>query len=141
MPLNIELFKKIRERIATIPESYSQYVFIKNSPVAPCGTVCCIAGDAIICNAATVADGIASLRQMDDTAAPDDSQWGQLIPHVAQDLLGLDDAEAAVLFEFAENHWPEPFRGGFILADSDAERSRVAVAFLDHIIETGKVLE
>lgn len=35
--LNIELFKKVRDRIAEIPESYDQRHFLKETDAAPCG--------------------------------------------------------------------------------------------------------
>lgn len=139
--LNIELFKKVRERIATVPESYNQRVFVEDSRIAPCGTVCCIAGETVICAASTVSEGVTNLKLMDDLTAPDGSQWVSLIPHTAQQLLRLSDKEAKALFEFAENGWPEPFRGRYMDTSDDTDRANVAVLLLDHIIATGKVLE
>lgn len=54
--LNIELFKKVREKIATTPEAYNQSVFARASTVAPCGTVACIAGWACVLSGAMDAE-------------------------------------------------------------------------------------
>lgn len=139
--LNIELFRKVRDRIAATPESYRQDTYCSPSLVAPCGTVCCIAGEAIICNAATVEQGITALKHMDGDVAT-----------VAARLLGLIDQQqdyyelhfdhpARRLFNGCPHEaWPEPFRSQWLVAPRD-EEPYVAVAFLTHIIETGKVLE
>lgn len=136
--LNIELFRKIRDRIQAIPESYNQQVWMTGSTEAPCGTAACIAGEAIICAAPSVEQGVKDLRRhiADDNA-----------PETAADLLGLegdwyneDEGEAAI-FSSGGKGWAQPYRGMFRRARSGAGRARAAVAYLDHIIETGKVLE
>lgn len=138
--LNIELLKKVRNRIATVPESYSQRHFVKRSSKAPCGTVCCLAGETIICAAPTISEGVEELKAIEFASAPNDgSPWSSLIPHRAQELLGLNDSDAWDLFEYAENNWPEPFRSQYAAAQSNTERANVAVLLLDQIITTGKV--
>jgi len=144
--LNIELFKKIRERIATIPESYDQEQWITRTPKAPCGYAACLAGEAIICNAPTVEQGIAELRSLKE------SDKNDVIPARAAALLGLsgswkrfiesggDDVEIAgesIIFDGHADHWPREYRSQF----HDGDEAGAAVAYLDHIIETGKVLE
>lgn len=42
--LNIELLKKVRDKIASTPEAYDQSVYGRVSKEAPCGTAACIAG-------------------------------------------------------------------------------------------------
>jgi hypothetical protein len=144
--LNIELFKKIRDRIAEIPEAYDQSVYCRRDDRAPCGTAACLAGEAIICSAPTVGEGVEHLRHYDRR---------DLIPETAAILLGLPRPmwgygqpprynETARLFAcHADNvvFWPEPFASQFQAALNATERAAVAVAYLDHIIETGKVLE
>lgn len=135
---NIELFKKMRERIATIPDSYNQSVFVTRSAKAPCGTAACLAGEAIICNAANVSDGIAELKRLDGADYP----WA--VADRAAALLRLagnfgafadeDDAEAAgetLIFDGEADYWPEPYRSQFKRGDEAA----AAVALLDDIIE------
>lgn len=146
--LNIELFKKVRDRIAAVPESYDQSTYRRADRRAPCGTAACLAGEAIICDAPTVEDGVAELREYDDV---------DFVAERAAELLGLPQPDwgkhsetgdgynvTARLFACHEDYevfWPEPFASQFAEAGTTSERSRVAVAYLDHIIATGKVLE
>lgn len=53
MALNIELFKKVRRKIKSIPKSYDQRNVHRKSRLAPCGTACCIGGWADILSAPT----------------------------------------------------------------------------------------
>lgn len=138
--LNIELFKKIRDRIATIPESYGQHYWVDDSSESPCGTVACLAGEAIICAAPTVDAGIAELRRLDES---DDEL---AVPVRAAFLLGLTgDYSKPEYKQMGETNmfwgdgrgWPEPFRS--VLRNGN--QAAAAVAYLDHIIETGKILE
>ena len=145
--LNIELFKKIRERIATIPESYDQESWVEPDAASPCGTVACLAGHAVICNAPTVEQGLDdlyTLKRRDPFYA---------VPERAAILLGLggswralvDDGNAVAagetaIFDTDAEYWPAQYQERFICGKGP-EKARVAVAYLDHIIETGKVLE
>ena len=141
--LNVTLLKKIRDRIAEIPESYDQSVYVIESPKAPCGTAACLAGEAIICNARSVEAGIKSLRLTDAKG---------LVSYRAARLLGLprpnwgadDEAynDAAKLFYSSSDYkvgWPEPFGSAFNRAKSTKQRAKVVVDYLDHIIETGNI--
>lgn len=136
-PLNIELFQKVRNRIATIPESYDQSKWCTDSQEAPGGTAACLAGETIICAAPSVKAGIKRLR---DLAEGD----GDGVPFEAARLLGLPAPvythpynESALLFFAHAYGWPEPFRTQFL----EGEEAEAAVALIDHIIETGKVIE
>lgn len=145
--LNIELFKKIRQRIAEIPESYDQDYWVEDSAESPCGTVACLAGHAIICDAPTIERGISDLhrlKQRDPLKA---------VPRRAAKLLGLTgswtkyvdtSSESAggetIIFDSDAAGWPEPFQSDFQMAGGRG-KSQVAVRYLDHIISTGKVLE
>jgi hypothetical protein len=140
--LNIELFKKIRDRIATIPESYDQDTWVKSSLSSPCGTVACLAGETIICAAPSVEQGIRELQRLD-------RQGEYLVPKVAAELLGLEgdydgDDEVdneTMIFVADAAYWPWPYRDQFREAETGARRAEIAVAYLDHIISSGKVLE
>lgn len=141
--LNIELFKKVRDRIATIPESYDQSTWFADTRRSPCGTVACLAGETIICDAPTVDEGISRLRRMYER-----DDVGFDIPNLAARLLGLNGLYSeshvdneAVIFVGGAECWPEPYRAQFTNAQSKRAEAAVAVAYLDHIIETGKVLE
>lgn len=135
MELNIELFKKIRERIATVPQSYNQTLWYTHEPTSPCGTAACLAGEAIICAAPTLAEGIANLR----VHALDHDD----VPHTAGELLGLGrgyySRPGSTIFDGDASGWPVPYRLQYQEADSDVERAAAAVAFLDYIIATGSI--
>jgi hypothetical protein len=146
--LNIELFKKIREKIATTPEAYDQSVFARRSVTAPCGTAACIAGWACVLSGAMDAEEL--MRRERANGAEFRS-----IEITAKSALGVDDDEAETLFtedpegtsfDWSEDDdergggWPQPFAGQWEDA-TRSERPRIAIAFLDHIIETGKILE
>lgn len=141
--LNIKLFKKIREKIATTPEAYDQGAWGRREETAPCGTAACVAGWACALSGVATTEELAVARTGIVRAG-----W---IADIAATRLGLEDDEAAVLFnprpadedlsdEYAP--WPEPFASQWRSARKDVlKESRAAVAYLDHIIETGKVLE
>lgn len=144
--LNIELFKLIREKIATTPEAYDQSVFARPSVKAPCGTAACIAGWACVLSGAMDAGEL--MRRERASGAE-----YQTIEITAKGALGLDDDDAEVLFDEnpagrldwhedseRDGGWPEPFASQW----EDSTRSQqpqIAVAYIDHIISTGKVLE
>lgn len=61
--LNVKLLRKVRNRIATIPESYDQSRWVQSNDKAPRGTMACLAGEAIICSQPSVGEGIKTLRR------------------------------------------------------------------------------
>lgn len=148
--LNIELLRKVRDRIRDIPESYDQTHWAAPSETSPCGTTACIAGETIICAATTVKDGIAKLNRLQNGRH-------ESIPTAAAKLLGLPDPkwefqggrnETAILFDSVLDDddvltvaWPKQFKARYDRARTVRGRARAAAAYLDHIIETGKVLE
>ena len=149
--LNIELFKKIRDKIASVPTAYDQEEFGRPEESAPCGTACCIAGWACVLGGALPLDVVRHAAIAD----PLNREKGlyKLIPKRAAKLLGVSRQEADVLFtpmpqgEYDDEEgiesrppWPEPFSDQWEFA-SEEQRADIAVDYLDHIIETGKVLE
>ena len=143
--LNIELFKAIREKIATTPEAYDQSVFARPENAAPCGTAACIAGWACVLSGEMSTD---ELKRRERAKGEEFLS----IESTATRVLGLDGDEADILFteapagrseEWYEDDeryggWPEPFATQW---EEESALERVAIAYLDHIIETGKVLE
>lgn len=142
--LNIELFKKVRDRIAAIPESYDQRTYYSKSDTAPCGTVCCIAGEAIICSAPTIAEGVANLHEISSRHRSVASTGARLLGLIGDDehyyFLDFDHPARRLFHEAPHQAWPEPFRSQWLEAAQD-EEPRIAIAYLDHIIETGRVLD
>lgn len=126
--LNIELLKKVRDKIATTPEAYDQAIWGRSAEDAPCGTAACIAGWAAHLS------GNVNLEYL-QTHSRDCG-----IGDIAEDALGLETRERYVLFaSYPYQEWPEPFALNWKNAVSHKERALVAVAFLDEIIETGEV--
>lgn len=96
--LNVELFKKIREKIATTPEAYDQGSYGRKEPNAPCGTAACIAGWA------SLLSGRVELAQVQSCNVFDKSM--DLVHDSAVGALGLNDEESAILFtEDPGGHW------------------------------------
>jgi hypothetical protein len=154
--LNIELFKAIREKIATTPAAYDQETWGRRDGSAPCGTACCIAGWACVLNGDVSIEDARALG-WDGEIGADGISDGRHVSDVASEALGLSADDADTLFtslpegereDYDDDGndvfacgWPEPFATNWRLSSSDSERASVAVAYLDHIIETGSVLE
>jgi len=135
--LNIELFKAVREKIATAPTAYRQTAIATLDERSPCGTAACIGGWADILSAPTPEE-------------KEERMEGRVDLNRAANSLGLEgkdfwselETERALLFAaFPEDWWPTPFSEQWRAAKSEIERTKIAVAYLVHIIETGRVLE
>jgi hypothetical protein len=149
--LNIELFKAVREKIATTPEAYDQMLWGRADSSAPCGTAACIAGWACFLSNNASLEEVRASRRFGELSP------NRYVPDIARDALGLDEDEAEILFtsepggeweDYDDNGegvyyggWPNRFADMWRGAANQARQAEVAVAYLDHIIETGKVLE
>lgn len=146
--LNIELLKAIREKIATTPEAYDQSVFARRSVTAPCRTAACIAGWACVLS------GVMDAEELIRRERANGAEF-QSIEIIAKGALCIDDDDAETLFtedpagtrfdwseddEERDGGWPQPFASQWEDA-TRTEQPRIAIAYLDHIIETGKVLK
>jgi|SRR6185503_17664585 len=145
--LNIELFKKIREKIAATPEAYDQETYGRREEEAPCGTAACIAGWACVLSDRVPLLTLQRQRYISNLD----------IPFLAAEALNLTVDEADILFsgnpdwddgaETDVRAWPEPYASDWSASKTLPEitqlkeQARIAVAYLDRIIETGKVLE
>lgn len=151
---NIELFMAVRDKIAATPEAYDQAIWGRHEDDAPCGTACCIAGWACVLG------GVVSPEEIRDTGASGvigQIGEGRNVGDLAEVALGLSEQEGNVLFtsmpegewdnfdndgnDIYSGGWPEPFGSQWRNAVGDEERARAAVAYLNHIIETGRVLD
>lgn len=132
--LNFPLWVKVRNRIAAVPESYDQTTFKRRSKIAPCGTVACLAGETIICAAPSVKKGVQALFS---------TRYGSVSGR-AENLLGLGldgCGYESEIFAGDGTGWPEPYFSMYDSANSQRQQARAAVAYLTHVIRTGKVLE
>lgn len=139
--LNIALLKKVRNRIKRIPESYNQEKWYGRSIASPCGTVACLAGETIICAAPTVVQGINDLRELANSNHDD-------VPVQAAKLLGLRgnyfsgvNEGQTKIFRGGGYGFPEPYRTQYQKARTRKDKAAVTVAYLDHVIATGKILK
>lgn len=149
--LNIELFKKVRNKIKTTPNAYDQGTFGRRSKAAPCGTAACIAGWACVLS------GQMDTETLYATSALDPLE----VQRKAAEVLRLSEEEADILFvgspegesydpeeewdnEYNVEGWPAPYGQDWYDARRrdklEARAPRIAVAYIDHIIKTGKVL-
>jgi hypothetical protein len=117
------------------PESYFQGTWVKRDSNAPCGAVACLRGEAEICNAPNVKEGIKRLFHQE--------RLGDMIDSGAT-LLGLNPEEADIMFDGSAYCWPDKYKLAYESADMAEDpkrRARAAVNYLTHVIRTGKVLE
>lgn len=132
--INKELLAKVRDKILAEPDSYNQEVFAQS--LAPCQTACCIAGHALI---------ISGRRTVEEVLHCYEEDYPEYINAGLEAAieLGLEGPMAMdVLFTaYPDLNWPSPFRGMWRNAETSSERAEVAAAFINHIIETGKVTE
>lgn len=136
--LNKRLLRKVRNRIAKIPESYDQNHFWLDSSNAPCGTVACLAGETIIVSRPTVKQGLQSLRRLTNSVFCVTADHP--VARRAASLLGVSDAEAVAMFDGDGERWPQPYRAQFERAGGPQTRAKVAVAYLDECLKRGKVI-
>lgn len=146
--LNRPLIEKMIARMTEKPEAYDQgvvvaslddlRVLIKDGDALPrpdpqCGAAGCLIAQTIICNAPTVAQGIATLKRLDS----DGDAEGR-----AAKLLGMPFETAWSLFFHWKDKWPEPYRTRFVNAKTYRGQASAAVALLRAILRTdGKILE
>lgn len=137
MALNKRLLRKVRNRIAEIPESYDQNHFYRQEEKSPCGSAECLAGETIISAAPTVKQGIITLRRLNGR------MWYSIsdspVTRRAAKLLGLTVDEAEKMFGGTAEEWPSPFRAQFQRAKRPRTKARIAVAYLDECLKRGKV--
>ena len=142
MKLNKPLIRKMIKRIETKPETYYQgnYVvrgtnfnsWIKDGRPDPvCGTVACLAGEAIICSEKSIRKGITKLVRLDNKGDTKD---------VAERLTGIGAWTG--VFRAAAVDWPSPYREQWDGAKTYKGKARAAVNLLKAILRTdGKILE
>jgi hypothetical protein len=142
--LNLELLRKVRNRIAEIPESYDQSWFAVSNPDSPCGTAACLAGETIICAAPSISGGISHLNMLNEQWLDSDAEHLRAAPPVveAASLLGITSEDACQMFESDGRDWPAPYSNQFedaLNAGSSFDQAQVAVAYLDECLKRGKV--
>lgn len=129
--MNKEVVRRMIKRIESVPEGYDQGVlYIRSSDKAPCGTVACLAGEAVICSRPRLSDGLAYALKLNKTPAA--------VPRKAEKLLGL--APEHNVFKVNAQGWPSPFREEFQQSISQKERAQIAAAYLREALRRGAMV-
>lgn len=135
MKRNKRLLLKAAKRIEEIPRSYRQSEYYKESGSAPCGTVCCLAGEIIIASERSMRKGVEKLAKLDNAYATGYWVDGHPIRRAATKLSGLTESESLAVFGTSNaGSWPKPFRSMFRKG-----RARAAVALLRYLADGGRV--
>lgn len=123
-----KVVRRMIKRLDTVPESYEQSAwFIEEDEGSPCGTVACLAGEAVICSANTVKQGIKLALENFDMIVP-----------LAEKVLGLHGNHG--LFDCAGSGWPRRYRKALQDANSRKEKANVAAAYLRESLERGTLI-
>lgn len=128
--INRRVVKRMVERIETLPESYDQGAFYaERSEKSPCRTVACLAGEAIICNAATYDAGLKQLHKL--------VVYGG-VSFTATTILKLPWNHG--VFGQDASCWSAPFNEQFAKARTKKAQAKVAVAYLRECLERGTMI-
>jgi hypothetical protein len=128
MTMNKAVVRKMIKRLESVPEHYDQEAYyVERNDKAPCGTVACLAGEAVICSAKTVKAGIESAF----------AEYGS-IPERAEMILGLHHLQHSV-FASDGGGWPQPYRTQFAQSQK-ADQSKIAVAYLKEALKRGTMI-
>ena len=131
--MNITLLKKIRTAILAKPKRFDMGWWIEtNMGYAPCGTVACLAGFAVLLNETKGSTGPKAWRAAADRRAPDQDS----IANEAQKILDLNASQRTALF--AVGGWPLTFQEAYREAQTEAQQAKAAAARITHLIKTGK---
>jgi hypothetical protein len=90
-----------------------------------CNTAACLAGEAVL---------------MEDGFPTETPGWFTSVLPRAVEILGLDDVQSERLFYLwsrdEDHYWPTKFKSEYEAAKTPLERVNVAIARIDHFIET-----
>lgn len=153
--LNIPRFVQLRDHIKQFPETYNQGVWgvRKKQAKTACGTVACLAGRDLII--AKIATPLEVGKQMWRRGKRKGEYIGSSDFRVlASSDLRLTSEESDRLFGPGMN-WPTPYGTrmqeaywGYMIDMSDDDhlnwslrQSKIAIAYLSHIISTGRILD
>jgi hypothetical protein len=128
MAMNKAVVRKMIKRLESVPEHYDQEAYyVERNDKAPCGTVACLAGEAVICSAKTVKAGIElAFAEYDH------------ISERAEEILGLPRLQHAV-FASDGGGWPEPYRTQFAQSQK-ADQSKIVAAYLKEALKRNTMI-
>lgn len=136
--MNKEVVRKMIERLEAVPQSFDQSAYwIYEDGEAPCGTVACLGGEAVICAAPTLEEGIAEVFFIKSTGGP-----GTSVPERADQILGLENQKHAIYASDAGG-WPDPYGARYREARINSGRkaaAAVVVSYLKEALERGTMV-
>ena len=132
MKMNKAAVKRMIARIERVPEAYDQSAwYVETDRSTPCGTVACLAGEAVICATPNEPAGIRrAIRLLRDGGIVD----------AANKVLGLSGRESPNVYTSNAGSWPMPHGKWYAKAKTHKARARVAVAYLREALERGTML-
>lgn len=125
--MNKAAVRRMIRRITEQPKTFDQAAFYVEP--SACGTVACIAGDAVICSVRDEAKGIKLAEQLLDE--------GGLIER-ADRVLGLPSVHE--VYRATASGWPKPYSDQYPVANSKSERAKVAAAYLSEAVKRGTMI-
>ncbi len=134
--MNVPLLKRIAKELKAHPEVFNQAQFGRTTSENACGTVCCIAGMAVLISNPLLYLATITESSSDAGIIPTHGRMTGVVPTEAQKLLGLTARQADALFS-SSDYWPEPFATDYDNARTDAERARVGARRIAYFIRTG----
>lgn len=134
--LNVRLLRRVQRYIMEEPRRFNMNWWaelhdkgtVERYPnLPPCGTVCCLAGTAVLLAGCTVVEHgeMRPYKRLGD--------WSEAAPK----LLGLPDY-FPIYSLFVAASWPEPFDARYRKATTAHQRARIACQRIDHLIATGE---
>jgi hypothetical protein len=126
--MDVEMVEKVKAYLREEPRRLYMGDWIRASLQAPCGTVCCIAGAAII-----VGTDIKDARMFNRSAVPPED--------TASRLLDINPNQADVLFYVTR--WPREFQeeyadaGALSFPQAYEKKVEVVCSRLDYMLKTG----
>jgi hypothetical protein len=133
--MNKAVVRRMIDRLERVPDSYDQSAFyIEGSNRTPCGTIACLAGEAVICSVPDEKKGLKlALKAMEGD--------GLSVSTQASRLLGIrENRDESNVFGYDASGWPAPFNTQYQKARTRKARAQVAVAYLKEALQRGAML-
>lgn len=127
--MNVRALRKVQEQILAAPKNFGMAYYFDIDP--ECGTVCCIAGYAVL-NAKLMKEYTPGFFRPTPKAEALHLLGGPR--YAAMHALRLDDRQASALFY--AYRWPPKFFDAYKKAKTPRGRASVAARRIDHFIAT-----
>lgn len=134
MERNVKVIRRAAQRLRDKPLGYDQYTYGRCDERAPCGMVCCLGGELVICSEPTEELGLAKLRSIIE------SHHETLIWDMACQIVGIElNNQDARIFGCTVKWWPKQFRLQYLNSPNQQGQAFAAADFLDYLADGGKI--